>query len=383
MNQRWRLKRFAANPATLFALCGLIAGPVINLFLSVNAAGASAAITTKVSIGSYYYPSATAGGSDDYRCFFLDPKINQDAILSKVSFLPMNRPLIHHAIVFKLPANQVAAARALDAGGKGWPCFGGAGVGASFGSVLTTPWLSAWVPGRSADVAPSGYGYPFAKGEGLVLQIHYNLLAASMTPMKFDQSGVSLTYLPSTTAAAKAVKSLRFDLFPAPVELACPVGITGPLCDRRASLLDLAARTSPMGAAEAPAISLMCHQDPFNPAASTISTCDRTITKAETVIAAAPHMHLLGRSMKIEVNPNSAAAMTLLDRANYSFDDQSANKLAKPVLLKAGDTVRVTCTFDPKLRQLLPLLKKLPPRYVTWGEGSSDEMCLGVLIVSN
>jgi len=44
-----------------------------------------------------------------------------------------------------------------------------------------------------------------------------------------------------------------------------------------------------------------------------------------------------------------------------------------------GDTIRVQCTFDPTLRQLLPELKGLPPRYVTWGEGSSDEMCLGVI----
>ena len=46
---------------------------------------------------------------------------------------------------------------------------------------------------------------------------------------------------------------------------------------------------------------------------------------------------------------------------------------------RVGDTVRVECTFDPTLRQKIPQLKVLEPRYVTWGEGSSDEMCLGVL----
>ena len=29
--------------------------------------------------------------------------------------------------------------------------------------------------------------------------------------------------------------------------------------------------------------------------------------------------------------------------------------------------------------QLLPQLSKLPPRYVVWGDGTSDEMCLGLL----
>jgi hypothetical protein len=45
----------------------------------------------------------------------------------------------------------------------------------------------------------------------------------------------------------------------------------------------------------------------------------------------------------------------------------------------AGDKVRVTCTYDPTLRQELPSLRKLPARYVTWGDGSSDEMCLGTV----
>ena len=40
--------------------------------------------------------------------------------------------------------------------------------------------------------------------------------------------------------------------------------------------------------------------------------------------------------------------------------------------------LRVTCTHDATLRpQLLP---ELPPRYVVWGDGTTDEMCLGIVI---
>jgi hypothetical protein len=31
------------------------------------------------------------------------------------------------------------------------------------------------------------------------------------------------------------------------------------------------------------------------------------------------------------------------------------------------------------MREQLPQLRKLPPRYVVWGDGSSDEMCLGLI----
>ncbi len=56
-----------------------------------------------------------------------------------------------------------------------------------------------------------------------------------------------------------------------------------------------------------------------------------------------------------------------------------SDNLAKAVATKPGDTVPVTCTYDATLRQKLPQLRNLPARYVTWGDGSSDEMCLGIL----
>jgi hypothetical protein len=30
----------------------------------------------------------------------------------------------------------------------------------------------------------------------------------------------------------------------------------------------------------------------------------------------------------------------------------------------------------------VPQLRKLPPRYVVWGDGTSDEMCIGIMTVS-
>jgi hypothetical protein len=101
-----------------------------------------------------------------------------------------------------------------------------------------------------------------------------------------------------------------------------------------------------------------------------------------TVYAALGHMHLLGRSIKVEVNPGTAKARTLLDVPSFNFDNQKLEPLPTPVDLTPKDTVRVTCTHDAALRRQLPQLSKLPPRYVVWGDGTSDEMCLGLLIAS-
>jgi len=74
--------------------------------------------------------------------------------------------------------------------------------------------------------------------------------------------------------------------------------------------------------------------------------------------------------------------LAVLDVPVYNFHDQGARALPRPVRVKPGDSYRVTCTHDATLRRQLPELRPLPPRYVVWGDGSSDEMCLGIVIWS-
>jgi len=89
-------------------------------------------------------------------------------------------------------------------------------------------------------------------------------------------------------------------------------------------------------------------------------------------------MHLLGRSFKLVLNPGTPQAQTVLNVPDYDFHDQKAYNLARPVRVKAGEPLEVTCTYDPTLAQELPILRKAPAHFVTWGDGSSDEMCLGL-----
>jgi hypothetical protein len=90
-------------------------------------------------------------------------------------------------------------------------------------------------------------------------------------------------------------------------------------------------------------------------------------------------MHLLGKSISIDLERQDGSRQRLLNVKVWSFDDQRATVLAKPVTARAGDKLRVTCTHDATLRRKLPDLAKSPPRYVVWGWGSSDEMCLAIV----
>jgi hypothetical protein len=100
-----------------------------------------------------------------------------------------------------------------------------------------------------------------------------------------------------------------------------------------------------------------------------------------TIHGVAGHMHLLGRSIRIEVRPGTPQAQTVLDIPVWDFDDQGSRAI-EPITLQPFEQVKVTCTHVQWLRDKLPAFEGQPDRYVVWGEGTTDEMCLGMLQVT-
>jgi hypothetical protein len=127
-------------------------------------------------------------------------------------------------------------------------------------------------------------------------------------------------------------------------------------------------------------LQLLCGRSLTRPRAGNTQHCDRRVDTAVTVQAVAGHLHLLGRSISVTLNPGQPRERTLLNRRVWDFDNQGATPLAKPARVGPGDTLRVTCTHDATLRSMLPELQGQQPRYVTWGEGTADEMCLGIVL---
>jgi hypothetical protein len=319
-----------------------------------------------------YTPVAPNGGTDEYRCFLVDPKLTSMAYLTGSQFMPQNSAIVHHAIFFRVDPADAPKARGVDAAsaGEGWTCFGDAGIGGDAG------WVAHWAPGANETLLSPAVGYPMPPGSLIVMQVHYNLLATGGKPGGSDQSRIRLRL----ADGAKKLDPLETLKVLAPVELPCTASESGALCDRTAAIADVTRRFGDdVGSAEEGLVQ-MC--DNGKPVAGTTQHCDRPVRQPGTIYAVAGHMHLLGRSIKIELNPGTPGARTLLDIPVYNFDDQAIHPLAKPLAVKQGDTLRVTCTHDAGLRKLLPQLRTLPPRYVVWGDGTSDEMCLGLVIWS-
>jgi Copper type II ascorbate-dependent monooxygenase, C-terminal domain len=336
-----------------------------------------------------YRPHATGGGIDDYHCFVLDPKLKQDAFVTAALIRPQRTGIVHHVILYEAAGAQATAATQLNAesGGEGWTCFGGPGLPFDLtgSSALTRlgqpPWIAAWVPGHTTNALPRGTGVLLHKGAKIVMQVHYNLLEAAGP----DRSSAQLQLRPATTK----LTPLETQLVAAPVELPCPDGVSGPQCLRQRSLQDEVNKYGAEAAFVPAALLRLCNHTladyPTSVGTGTAitTTCDRAFAQRSTIYGVAGHMHLRGRDISVVLDPGTAKEQTLLHIPAWDFHWQDVYYLQKPVVVGPGDTLRVRCSFDnSKDAQPVVGAKQLTPRYVLWGEGTTDEMCLAMLSVA-
>jgi hypothetical protein len=317
-----------------------------------------------------YTPHAPSGGTDDYHCTLVDPHVTKDSYIVGSDFVPGSRE-VHHAILFLIPPSLAAEARAADGDAHGWTCFGETALpGQGLGGLDNTPWLAAWAPGHGLDKAPAGTGIPLPAGSLVVMQVHYNLLAGD--------APVRVKLMLQTVPMSAKLAPLHLDLLPVPPDIPCPAGVHGALCNRAASLVDLGKRFGTHLVHFVDLLETICGRSPTAPPAGDTTTCHWPLGFNGKLLRLTPHMHLLGTGMKIVLDPGTAKQRTLLDVTNYDFNYQRSYEIV-PVTVGAGDSLQVTCTYNPRLRQELPSLRRLPARFVTWGDGSSDEMCLAIV----
>ena len=320
-------------------------------------------------------------GLDDYHCFVIDPKHTRDVMVTGVQITSDNKRIVHHAILFKLEGSAKREALEKDkaSGGNGWTCFGGPGVGGP--TTAAGAWLGAWVPGVGDGHFPDGVGVSLPKGAIVVMQMHYNLANESGP----DRSRVALTIAPE----GQQLLALKSQLQIAPVELPCADGLSTPACDREAIIRDNVAKFGQRASLLPKALLAICGQkletytQPVGDASRVSSTCERRAKDDVTIRSVAGHMHLRGQDIKLELIPAVGATKTLLHIPKWDFHWQGNYWFKSPVEVKRGDALRITCTYDnSNANQPVIADRPLEPRYVVWGEGTTDEMCLGVMMVS-
>jgi len=289
----------------LLGAVAVVASVLVVGSAPVSASG-PAVSTISMQAPNAYTPAAPPGATDDYHCTLVNPHVMTNSFIVSSHFYP-NSPEVHHAIIFLVPPSLASAAEAADAGRNGWTCFGESALPntVAHNEISNTPWLSAWAPGHGEDIEPVGTGVPLPAGSLVVMQVHYNLLVGDK-PVKV---AMQLHTVPGTTP----LRPLSLMLLPAPPDIPCPTGVTGPLCNRAASLANMGQRFGESQVGFVGAIERICGRNPSDPPAGDTTSCTWPVGQDGIIVRLGVHMHLLGRGMKIVLDPGTAQAKTLLD----------------------------------------------------------------------
>jgi len=271
---------------------------------------------------------------DEYRCFVVDWPETETTYVTGFRANPGNAKVVHHVVTFLAPPGNMAdKAVALDAAdpAPGYTCFGASGAG-------KTPWLGSWAPGDSGADLPEGTGIKVEPGSKIIIQMHYNTLTSAPEP---DRTTVDFK-LDKVVA-----KEVMFQPWANP------------------DWLKNGTMTIPANEAD------VTHSWAFDP------TLIASGGQPFTMYASTLHMHLLGTRARFAVKRAGGGEECLLDIPQWNFHWQGSYGFAQPKVIKPGDQLYLECHWDntpPK--QPIVDGKPMVPKDVSWGEGTTDEMCI-------
>lgn len=254
-----------------------------------------------------------ASGPDLYHCLVLPAPFAEPRYVRAFDFRP-NSPALHHALVF-LDATQAARRRDAEHEGPGYPCFGTPGF-------LATASLGGWTPGNTALAYPPGAAVRLREKVDVAMQLHLHT------------DGVN-------RGEARPEIALYFQKEPP---------------SRRMMDVALGSRRIDIPAGE----SRYVVRDHF------------TIPVALEVTGIIPHAHYIARRMRGWAIPPRGARVELLEIPEWNFNWQHQYRYAKPFVLPAGTRVEMEFVYDNSAGN--PHNPFSPPRRISWGPDSTDEM---------
>jgi peroxiredoxin/mono/diheme cytochrome c family protein len=260
-----------------------------------------------------------AWGRDDFRCFVLPTNLTEDKQVVGVEIRPGNPRVVHHVINF---LDTSGKARELDQKDpKPGYSSGPGGIG-----FLPTGGLGGWAPGNFPRFLPNGVGMPLPKGSDLVVQLHYHKTGKPET----DRTSIGIHF-----AKEPVEKKLR----------------TIPLTNLGIDV--------PPGAARHEVKASM--RLPFDIHAITVT----------------PHMHLLGKEMKVTATLPDGKVKSLVWIKSWDYRWQDTYRYKEPVPLPKGTQLEMVAYYDNTSSN--PLNPNNPPKRVTFGEETTDEMAFAFI----
>jgi peroxiredoxin len=271
-------------------------------------------------------------GRDVFRCFVLPTNLMQDRDVVALEVRPGNPRVVHHALLF---IDTKGAGRKLEAKARKAPpseddphgpedLDRGPGYSTSMGvGFLPTAGLGGWAPGQLPRFLPDGTGMRLPKGSDIVMQLHYHRNGK----LEKDRTSIGLYF------AKKPVKrEYQGGVLSGGYFFAIPAG----------------AERHPLKGQSYAAADFTLH-------------------------SVMPHMHMLGKEIKLTLTPPDGPARTLMAIKEWDYNWQETYVFREPVRVKAGSRLDVEAIYDNSSKN--PRNPFDPPRRVTFGEQTTNEMC--------
>lgn len=257
--------------------------------------------------------------TDEYRCFIIQPNLFTDKFIKSIEIVPGNRKIVHHALVFQDTNQKLLQLDAADPK-PGYSAFGGTGS-------VTSKLMGLYVPGQDPYTFPNGFGSKLDKNAFIILQIHY----PPGVNQEYDSTGIKIIFNtdPNTREVAIA-PGLNHDNKSL---------VNGPL---------------------------------YIPPNEEKTFYNSFIVPIKlTILTIAPHMHLIGESIKAEAIENKDTTV-LIDIPKWQFHWQMSYTYKKPLIAARNTKLAGTAHYNNTSAN--PYNPNNPPLAVALGEGTNDEM---------
>lgn len=263
-----------------------------------------------------------AGGEDIFQHFIIPIDVPEDKTVVGFEFRPGNPAVVHHAILF-LDSMGVARRKDAETPEPGYTTFGSIGVPVS-------GIIGVWTPGMTPRFFPDDVGMPIRRGTDLVLQLHLHPSGKEES----DQSSVALYFADKATQRRMAATPL----------------VVGSL------LIDIAAGER-----------------------DHVVTSSIMLPTDVTLISLLPHMHLIGKEMRMTATLPDGSVEPLIWIKDWNFYWQDNYVYQQPLHLPKGTRLDLMSRYDNSEEN--PLNPSKPPKRVLFGNDSTDEMCFAIFQV--
>ncbi len=273
-------------------------------------------------------------GRDVFRVFVLPTELTEDQWVVGYDVKPGNTKIVHHTLNF---FDATGTGRDLErkAQAKQNPLAGDRGPGYTVGmgvgfirpfSTTGKPkfgGLGGWAPGQVPQFVPDGAGWYLPAGSDLLLQVHYHRNGKTET----DRTQIGLYF------AKKPVKQ------PWQTVVASGLGAFGVI---------------PAGEANHVAKGAV------------------TLQNDAILHSVLPHMHLLGKSVKVTMTPPDGKPQVLVEIPAWDYNWQETYWFKEPIRAFAGTKLEIEAVFDNSTAN--PNNPNAPPKSVRRGEQTDNEM---------